>query len=330
MTKITEMINEHRSNRNVGLSENDKFAYPDSAKGSVTYDLEYSFVDPDTGEEKAAGDGEIVFYLPVTDGHKQVQILNNGTLAVYSGGSYHVALDASAAGFAAYVGILDASAPTAYEFEYELPDGFKLTESDSGNVIIRDADGDSLGMIEAPWAVDAEGNPVQTRYTLRDGVLVQAVDHTDAVYPVVADPWWNLGWQGAKTRLHAPERAWCYASDDNEDVCITAYGHHGTRAMFWTAFYFITWARSDHTDAFRHCLWSARLHIGMSHADASFILDLHEQEPGQPSVERQMDEWNNDVGYSLSNTTSSYATARNTCYSWSRDDDGPLQLSLDD
>ena len=43
-----------------------------------------------------------------------------------------------------------------------------------------------------------------------------------------------------------------------------------------------------------------------------------------------MDEWNNDVGYSLSNTTSSNATARNTCYSWSRDDDGPLLLSLDD
>ena len=51
LTKITEMINEHRSDRNVGLSENDKFVYPDSAKGSVTYDLEYSFVDPDTGEE---------------------------------------------------------------------------------------------------------------------------------------------------------------------------------------------------------------------------------------------------------------------------------------
>lgn len=89
-----------------------------SRLGSVTI---YDEVDPDTGETTTWFEGTARFYLPVTDTHKDLKVHNNGDLAVYAGNSYHIAVDASQFGFAAYIGILNENAPTAYEFGYELP-----------------------------------------------------------------------------------------------------------------------------------------------------------------------------------------------------------------
>lgn len=49
--------------------------------------------------------------------------------------------------------------------------------------------------LEAPWAVDATGRELPTRYELDGDVLVQHVDTAGAVFPVAADPSWGLGWQ---------------------------------------------------------------------------------------------------------------------------------------
>jgi len=50
-------------------------------------------------------------------------------------------------------------------------------------------------MIDEAWAVDAQGDPVDTSYRLVDGQLVQDI-HPDASteYPVVADPTITAGW----------------------------------------------------------------------------------------------------------------------------------------
>lgn len=51
-----------------------------------------------------------------------------------------------------------------------------------------------IGEVEAPWAVDAEGNELETYYEIEDGKIVQTVIiDEDTVYPVVADSnvlWW--------------------------------------------------------------------------------------------------------------------------------------------
>lgn len=48
--------------------------------------------------------------------------------------------------------------------------------------------------IETPWAVDADGNPVETRFKLHGDTLVQVIETTnDTVFPVVADPRLTFG-----------------------------------------------------------------------------------------------------------------------------------------
>lgn len=48
----------------------------------------------------------------------------------------------------------------------------------------------TLGQLNAPWARDAAGNAVATRYVLDNGAIVQEIDHRASTtnYPVVADP----------------------------------------------------------------------------------------------------------------------------------------------
>jgi hypothetical protein len=52
--------------------------------------------------------------------------------------------------------------------------------------------------IEVPWARDADGRSLPTRYVVRGDVLVQHVDTRGARFPVVADPTFKrCGWLGA-------------------------------------------------------------------------------------------------------------------------------------
>lgn len=47
-----------------------------------------------------------------------------------------------------------------------------------------------VAIVRAPWAFDAEGTPVETKYVADGSTLTQVVNHADAevAYPVVADP----------------------------------------------------------------------------------------------------------------------------------------------
>ncbi len=81
---------------------------------------------------------------------------------------------------------------------YRFP-GKTLTEGRAGTVIVRKdgAKGEPVGVIDAPWAKDAEGRSVTTWYQLRGDTLVQYVKPTArTVYPVVADPRVRSTWYG--------------------------------------------------------------------------------------------------------------------------------------
>lgn len=77
-------------------------------------------------------------------------------------------------------------------YKFDLPAGAQLTEAPGGALAIVKLDGDvggkTLGLIEAPWAVDAAGKALPTEYTIKGSTLVQSIDTTGATYPVVADP----------------------------------------------------------------------------------------------------------------------------------------------
>lgn len=87
--------------------------------------------------------------------------------------------------------IVDAASATHYPFEVQAPDGAQWVTMDDGAVLLLDEEGSIVVGAAAPWAVDATGAAVATRFELTDGVLTQVVDHRaqGVTYPVVADPW---------------------------------------------------------------------------------------------------------------------------------------------
>lgn len=97
-------------------------------------------------------------------------------------------------GVRALVHIAGPEAPPRYRFRLDLPEDARLQKTPDGSVIAVAADGKSvLGHIAKPWARDAAGNEVATRYKIKGETLIQRVAHEGATYPVVADPWvqWN-------------------------------------------------------------------------------------------------------------------------------------------
>lgn len=90
--------------------------------------------------------------------------------------------------------IAEPLAPTSYEYEVEVPDGGSVQLTDDGGAVVLDGAGELLLAVPAPWAKDADGAPVPTRFELsEDGTgLVQVVEHASGeyAYPVTADPIW--------------------------------------------------------------------------------------------------------------------------------------------
>lgn len=87
------------------------------------------------------------------------------------------------------VAIAGPAAPTRYDFPVQVPVDGSLILTDDGGVQILEGSGSPVGSISAPWAEDAAGREVPTRYEIAGTKLVQIVEHSDAnTYPVVADP----------------------------------------------------------------------------------------------------------------------------------------------
>lgn len=79
--------------------------------------------------------------------------------------------------------------PTRYEFDLgDSSELVRLSLAPNGGVQVSDTSDGDLGFIDRPWAMDADGNTVPTRYEIEGNRLVQIVEHHGAAYPVVADP----------------------------------------------------------------------------------------------------------------------------------------------
>ncbi len=86
------------------------------------------------------------------------------------------------------------SAPTSFSYPLSLPAGGRALVSSVGLVLILDSKDQYAAAVAPPWAVDAKGVKVPTRFELRGNRLVQSVDHltNKVAYPVVADPWFGV------------------------------------------------------------------------------------------------------------------------------------------
>lgn len=85
------------------------------------------------------------------------------------------------------------SAP--HVFTYDVANGYELTQAADGSFWAyrpREDGGMDMYRIHEPWARDAAGTPVETRYEIRGGSLVQTISTDEnTVFPVVADPTWE-------------------------------------------------------------------------------------------------------------------------------------------
>lgn len=140
-----------------------------------------------------ASDGSVV-YTDRTEGvHAAVQALDDGAVRLQT--------------------VLETpEAPKTYT--YDLGEGVIPSLLDDGSVELlvdlEDGVRASVGVLDAPWAVDADGRDVETWYTVEGASVVQHVAHGEgSAYPITADPkgsvtWWNttLYFNRAETRLY--------------------------------------------------------------------------------------------------------------------------------
>lgn len=97
---------------------------------------------------------------------------------------------ATADGAQALVAIDGAEAPTRYAFPVAVAGhGAELRPGPGGGVEVLDpVSGAVAATVQPPWAVDAAGSAVPTRYEIDGSDLIQVVDHEGSAYPVLADP----------------------------------------------------------------------------------------------------------------------------------------------
>ncbi|MBP3976511.1 DUF2599 domain-containing protein [Microbacterium sp. BLY] len=85
----------------------------------------------------------------------------------------------------------DADAPTSYRYTFDLNAGTRLVlDKQDGSIVAMSSEGVPEFFVAAPWASDANGEPVPTSYTVEGDALIQHVQvSSSAAFPVVADPW---------------------------------------------------------------------------------------------------------------------------------------------
>ncbi|WP_285724906.1 hypothetical protein [Psychromicrobium xiongbiense] len=123
---------------------------------------------------------------------------------------------------AGYVVIGSDSAPTEYEFSIEVdgtPAGLKILND--GKVEVTDLSGNMVNIVNPAWALDAKGHAVPSLYTLRDGHLVQVVQHSSTnSYPVTADPELACDWLFCTMEWNRDETA--YIKNGGFNTILTA------------------------------------------------------------------------------------------------------------
>lgn len=161
-----------------------------------------------------------------------------------------------------------------------------------GNTVgVLDAAGEVAMVVSAPWAIDANGNPVQIGLHASNDAVVLDVDHKNAsvAYPVLADPSYS-----DYGRLNGAEKSFC-RWPSRWSICSTAF-NDSSSALSEAQHLYPNSLHNGQGDAFRHCYWSALMTIHMGRQTAAGFGDRHEEVDDQPYIEYLMDQRNNAIG----------------------------------
>ncbi|MCL1948461.1 MAG: hypothetical protein FWF59_01825 [Turicibacter sp.] len=141
----------------------------------------------------------IEMYLPSEFLESEGVITSEGTIVYTSPEEPPVtfAVPTLEGGFRTLFTIEDYSAPNEYRFDFVLPAGSYMVYGQTvfgedffiDEVDVFDQEGNLATVIEAPWAKDANGNPLNTWYEIDGHTLIQHIEFDySTAFPIVADP----------------------------------------------------------------------------------------------------------------------------------------------
>jgi hypothetical protein len=154
---------------------------------------------PETSGEPVEFDtamGRVTMKLPASQGGagRAEKIEAETTMFAAKGShAYPVVQNLKNNTFRALTVISNESAPSSYDYSFAAPEGVTLEPEETGGYRLLLGD-KVVGVVDPPWAVDADRKPVKTWYTVKDTLLTQHIEHGGAAYPVVADPKVSFGW----------------------------------------------------------------------------------------------------------------------------------------
>lgn len=146
---------------------------------------------------ESPGQDAVTLSLPdVAGGASAVEALDGSI--VYEGTNASVVVQAIPAGMRVSTVIEGRFSPVAFAYDSEPGSVAIPLEDGSLDIVSPGAEYDEiLAHVDAPWALDANGVAVPTRYVVNaDGSFSQVVDHlsNNYAYPIVADPTVSFGW----------------------------------------------------------------------------------------------------------------------------------------
>lgn len=152
--------------------------------------------DPSAGITVGSKSGaSLTVSLPFADRAENGTDLAGGAIAYDNGNGSATVPIAKTDGSVQIATVIEhTTAPTSYQYVIDGTEGTTLRLLDEGVVLVENAEGAYQGAVGAPWAYDANGTPVATRYEVDGATLVQIVEHTAGsyAYPIVADPWLGI------------------------------------------------------------------------------------------------------------------------------------------
>lgn len=139
---------------------------------------------------------EFAVKLPFSESLEQAEILDDGTVVYGGQSSLATSIIPNQSAVQIINTISSKEAPTQYEYEIDLPEGGSLAQDSNGSINIYNGDQELISVVGSPWAYDANGKSVPTKYSISGNKIIQIVEHQqeDVAYPVVSDPIFISAW----------------------------------------------------------------------------------------------------------------------------------------
>ncbi|WP_226673497.1 DUF2599 domain-containing protein [Rossellomorea aquimaris] len=160
--KDDEMISEGRDFTSTINLEQNEITYVDIENNTVSIVLD------DTELEYVENNDGTIIYKNEEEGYTvENQLLDGGFRQMFT--------------------IESESSPKKFKIDVTLDEGSSLMEKD-GLYFVENSEGEIIFNIGKAWAVDSEGNFVETSFTKEGNSLYQTINYTGSNYPLTADP----------------------------------------------------------------------------------------------------------------------------------------------